>query len=298
MYKQRRDRKQSALTSLGISIEYNPKSDTLIVILARALHFPEYSNEACMISVFLSLGTVIYHTPRLSGNNPEIGETFTFNLSEEMIKLEEAVLKFNIWMIDKYSQKSPFGYVHINVKKDLAEQEIIPARMRMLSLRWYQVKCTESITDESLHGKLLVSLCYLPAANRIGIILMKALNLIVSKDDKALVLHTSLMHKEEKVQQKKLELKRATSSPVFNREVTFNMTDSKGVLLNQEKIAPEISIDIEVFVKKPSKKKERLGSISIGAMECIQRERYGTEHWQETMEKPRTAVAHWHDLKK
>ena len=120
-------RKLSSIPRLGFELFYYFRTTDMQVSLRNGKYLPDYVNEQIIISVTLSKSNSVYHTARYDGPNPSFDEEFRFPLeSMEISSDPPIVLKFNVWTVDKFSRKNPYGYVEANIEEIFTQYGLMP----------------------------------------------------------------------------------------------------------------------------------------------------------------------------
>lgn len=148
----------------------------------------------------------------------------------------------------------------------------------------------EYLKDENYVGDLMFSLAYLPTAERLTIVVMKARNLIhVGGESSSRVpdsyVKVSLVSKKDpskKLKKKKTSTQKATLNPVFNEEVVF--THLKKEQLN------EILIEFAVYHDSMTSK-EMLGCFTISS----DSKGNSSVQWRDML-NGKKSIAWWHKL--
>ncbi|WAR08472.1 SYT12-like protein [Mya arenaria] len=188
--------------------------------------------------------------------DPVYKERFLFNIPSET--LEERILQFQLFAIDKYQRHKVIGESDLRIGD----------------------KPTE-------FGDIMFSLSYLPTAERLTIVIVKARNLKwnAGKDTGDPFVKVYLLQNGKKVNKKKTTVKRGEQNPIFNEAMIFSVPSSA---------LPTVQLRITVAELLPDNKTPSLGHVIVGASTS------GTEvsHWNQMMTSLRKPVAMWHYLRK
>ncbi|XP_053398319.1 synaptotagmin-12-like [Mercenaria mercenaria] len=206
--------------------------------------------------------------------DPVYKERFLFNFNPEV--LDEKTLQFQLFAIDKYQRHKVIGETELRIGDvDLRN----PIKM-WLNLRDIDDKPTE-------FGDIMFSLSYLPTAERLTIVIVKARNLRWSdaKDTGDPFVKVYLLQNGKKVNKKKTTVKRGERNPIFNEAMIFSVPASA---------LPTVQLRITVAELLPDNRTPSLGHVIVGANTS------GTElsHWNQMMTSLRKPVAMWHYLRK
>ncbi|XP_010175834.1 synaptotagmin-13-like, partial [Antrostomus carolinensis] len=137
------------------------------------------------------------------------------------------------------------------------------------------------------HGEVLLSISYLPAANRLLVVIIKAKNLH-SKQLKDLLgndvsVKVTLRHQSLKLKKKQTKRAKHKINPVWNEMIMFEVPHE---LLHAS------SVELEMLSQDGAGQSHVLGKCSLGLHVT------GTErnHWEEMLRNPRRQIAMWHQL--
>ena len=131
---------------LAFSFYYNAALHELTVLLIRGKRIngaEELENSShILISVVVIPEGSIQHSSRGIPPNPLFKERFTFFINGDELKISK--VKFNVWKVDKYSRKLPFGEIVVNMS-DVFKDDVI------------KTSCVEDIWKEIEPKEKLVS---------------------------------------------------------------------------------------------------------------------------------------------
>ncbi|PVD28579.1 hypothetical protein C0Q70_11170 [Pomacea canaliculata] len=196
--------------------------------------------------------------------NPYYNEYFKFPVAFE--HLREKVLAFHLYDYDKFSRHSAIGEVEIDLSKVDVSNSVE---------MWCDIQRHRQIAGES--GEVLISLSYLPAAERLTVVLMKAKDLKLTsttpaagKSAKIRFVRVSLMVEGKKVKRKKTSVRRGSVNPVWNEALAFNVP---------AEVLPKVTLEISVLDHDLIGHGDVLGRCILGAG------RTGDElnHWNEML---------------
>ncbi|KAM4723182.1 synaptotagmin-13 [Rhinophrynus dorsalis] len=152
--------------------------------------------------------------------------------------------------------------------------------------RWVDLRAPEKEMDST--GEVLLSVSYLPAANRLIVVLIKARNIhsdqynnLLGKD---LSVKVVLKHQSQKLKKKQTKRVKHKINPVWNEMIMFEVPlEALG----------EVSVDLQMLCQEPAGSGNRV----LGAC-CLGAEQTGTgkSHWLEMMNNHRRQIAMWHSL--
>lgn len=215
--------------------------------------------------------------------NPFFDQHFKFPVSYE--ELQEKTLVLQVFDYDRFSRNDVVGSVRVAM--DSLELVSSTSSIEVWGEITRERKPPEEIQE------VLVSLSYLPSAERLTVLMMKARNLFPQQDKEALdpFAKVSLLCGERRVKKKKkTAVRRATTNPVWNEAMSFNIPAS---LL--------ASSAIEICVLDSSSEliggNAIVGSCIIGpATGADSGNSQGREHWLQMTQSPRKQIAEWHTL--
>uniref|UniRef100_A0A8C8RPX3 Synaptotagmin 13 n=1 Tax=Pelusios castaneus TaxID=367368 RepID=A0A8C8RPX3_9SAUR len=202
-------------------------------------------------------------------------EALLFPLAKE--EMPEGTLTLTLRNCDRFSRHSIVGEIKLSLA-NVGE----PFR----TTQWEKLKTPEKEPDAGC-GEILLSISYLPAANRLLVVLIKAKNLH-SKQLKDLLgkdVSVKVMLKHQSLKLKKKQTKRAKHkiNPVWNEMIMFEVP---------HELLRASSMELEMLSQDGLGQSLSLGKCSLGLQAT------GTErnHWEEMLRNPRRQIAMWHQL--
>ncbi|XP_067849739.1 synaptotagmin-13 [Heptranchias perlo] len=205
--------------------------------------------------------------------HPVWQETLIFPVSEE--HAQEGTLTLAVYSCDKYSRHKCVGEAQLNLS-DVA--------MDVRTDSWITLKAPEqnSVTSS---GEILLSINYLPAANRLIVVVMKArhLNSEKLKDLIDVSVKLTLMHQSLKLKKKQTKRVKHKINPVWNEMLMFEVP---------YELLCKSSLELEMLNQDCTGQNHRLGKCSLG----LNSSNLELSHWQEMLNKPRKQIAMWHKL--
>ncbi|CAG2226482.1 SYT12 [Mytilus edulis] len=264
---------------MEFALEYDREVSELVVsiIQARDLTPNQYSGS---LDTYIK-GTILPNTSTTfqtkihkHSTDPIFKERFLFNI--EPFQLDSKIIQFQVFAVDKYARHKVIGESEIRVGDvDLR----MPIKM-WLNLRDIDDKPTE-------YGDIMFSLSYLPTAERLTIVIVKArsLRMTAGKEVGDPFVKVYLMQNGKKISKKKTTVKRGEKHPNFNEAMIFSVPATA---------LPTVQLRITVAEHLPENKTPSLGHVIVGANTS------GTElsHWNQMMSSLRKPVAMWHYLRK
>ncbi|XP_067660988.1 synaptotagmin-1-like [Haliotis asinina] len=264
--------------SINLSMEYNKETSILTVhmIQARDLVPRDFSGTAdpyCKVSLLPEQRSILQSKIHRKTVNPEFEEEFVFEVSPH--KLAVTTLEVLLYDYDQFSRDECIGQVHVPLELvDLSEKVIL----------WKGIIPCEK-KDQHAIGDLMFSLCYLPSAERLTIVVTKARNLRHSEEGKITLdpyVKATLSFSGKKLKKKKTSTKHNTTNPVWNEALVFNL--GKEFLNN-------ICLELAVYHDNKIGNDELLGKTQLGPTS----EGDEMAHWKDLI-SAKSAVARWHNL--
>ncbi|KAL1116086.1 hypothetical protein AAG570_005581 [Ranatra chinensis] len=202
--------------------------------------------------------------------NPVFDQHFKFPVSFEDLNDKDLVLQ--VFDYDRYSRNDIIGELRVS----LCELDVT-SRVEI----WGDIAKTKKPPEEL--QEVLISLSYLPSAERLTVVLLKARNLFTpeNRDTVDPFVKVYLLSNGKRIKKKKTACRKASPNPVWNEALTFNINSN-----NLQNSAVEICVldQGSDLIGGPS----ILGCALIGG---------GSSHWAEMISSPRKAVAMWHVLR-
>ncbi|KAK7115709.1 synaptotagmin-4-like [Littorina saxatilis] len=271
------------LGNLSFSVEHDEAKAALMVSIIRANDLPprDPSVGGCDPYVKLQLLPEKKHKCKTrvvrKTLNPKYDETFTF-YGIDAKQMAGITLHFVVLSFDRFSRDEIIGEViyplsdtDVEKKEAVVTRDITPRHLKFRTQG---------------RGELLVSLCYQPAANRLGVVVLKARNLpkmdITGLSDPYVKIY--LLYNGQRIAKKKTHVKKRTLNPVFNESFLFDVPYNEGLA--------NISLEFLVLDWDRMTKNEVVGRLEIG-VKCGGQE---ASHWNEVMNCPRKQIAEWHKL--
>ncbi|XP_054269424.1 synaptotagmin-5 isoform X1 [Macrosteles quadrilineatus] len=207
--------------------------------------------------------------------NPFFDQHFKFPVSHEDLKDKTLILQ--VFDYDRFSRNDVVGEVRVNML-DLDVTSSVEV--------WGDITKHKKPPEEL--QEVLLSLSYLPSAERLTVVLLKARNLFrpQNKDTIDPFVKVYLLSSGKRVKKKKTATRKATTNPVWNEALTFNISSANLALSAIEVCVMDGGSDL--IGNSPL-----LGCCVIGPHE----EGPGQDHWTDMTQSPRKAVAMWHTLR-
>ncbi|CAM9463820.1 unnamed protein product [Lampetra fluviatilis] len=262
---------------LHFSLKYTEHTCELRVVIIEASGIPKTDKAGfCDPFVVLSLYTKTVcqkgeTSVKQKTVHPVWNEAFTFNLTCE--ELTDSTLILSLYDFDKFSRCNFVG----DIRLKLADVDVHSGRSTSVDL-----KALERDGDINV-GELLFAIGYLPTANRLVVVLMKArsLNSGNMKDCADLSVKMSLWHQGTRMKKKQTKRVKYKLNPVWNEVVMFEVPFEQ---------LQNVSLELALVNYDRSGRAAALGRCVVGARAG------GLEgkHWEEMVNNPRKQIAMWH----
>ncbi|KFM74782.1 Synaptotagmin-12, partial [Stegodyphus mimosarum] len=208
-----------------------------------------------------------------NNKDPVYNERFLFSAPKSTLK--ERILKCIAYTCDKYSN-TILGQAEVKLSEvDL--NQTYSVCLPLLDTQRRPVGC----------GELLFSLSYLPTAERLTVVLVKARNLVWTdgKESADPFVKIYLLQKGKKISKKKTSVKKGDRNPVFNEAMIFSVPAA--ALQN-------IQLRLTLAEYQAEGKTPAVGHVFVGP-HCSGKQ---LSHWNQMISAPRKPIAMWHPLKK
>ncbi|XP_067635750.1 uncharacterized protein Syt12 [Eurosta solidaginis] len=213
---------------------------------------------------------------------------------------------FNYWLRKQHCRHSLWFHLYHNGDAHtlIGEAEMEISEMSRSVTTW--IPLTDSRKQNAQWGELMFSLSYLPTAERLTIVVVKARNLKMelkgnSKSEtvqqvQSVFVKVYLMNNEKKVLKKRTSLKRRDPSPIFNESVIFSVPPSSltTVQLRFTVYGVMETEDGSGISGGNVTRIVPMGHVIAGA--CATGK--GLRHWHQMISSLRKPVAMWHVLRR
>ncbi|KAM9191462.1 synaptotagmin-13 isoform 1-T1 [Mergus octosetaceus] len=267
---------------LRYSLTYDQQKAELCVALLEAMHGRMSGDQDAGCHCYI-LGTLVSKSG-IAEAQTELKKKVLHTLWEEVLRfplteeeMPEGTLTLTLRNCDKFSRHSIVG----ELKLSLADRED-----SFGMAQWERLKMPEKEPSTG-HGEVLLSISYLPAANRLLVVIIKAKNLH-SKQLKDLLgndvsVKVTLRHQSLKLKKKQTKRAKHKINPVWNEMIMFEVP---------HELLRASSVELEMLSQDAAGQSHVLGKCSLGLHVT------GTErnHWEEMLRNPRRQIAMWHQL--
>uniref|UniRef100_A0A1I8PPF3 C2 domain-containing protein n=1 Tax=Stomoxys calcitrans TaxID=35570 RepID=A0A1I8PPF3_STOCA len=270
---------KNSITPQGIDLQVN-------IIEAKGLILPFKVNA---IDTFVRVYLVPDQTGSLQTKVVEDSETPTYNES------------LHFWLSKLYPKHSLWFHLFHNGDAHtlIGEAEMEIGELPKPITTW--IPLTDSRKVNAQWGEIMFSLSYLPTAERITIVVVKARNLqlrVPSKrnpdimhDIQNIFVKVYLMNNDKKVLKKRTSLKRKDRCPVFNEFVIFSLPPQSLTTAQIRLTVYGTTNDEDDSSVTP------LGHVFVGST-CSSSNGKGLRHWHQMLSSLRKPVAMWHVLRR
>ncbi|XP_055681213.1 synaptotagmin 1 [Lutzomyia longipalpis] len=199
---------------------------------------------------------------------------------------------FSFFMSNKHTRRSLWFHLY---HSGMAHTLIGEAEMQLSDLSARPITTWLTLSDSRHNkscnwGELMICLSYLPTAERLTVVVVKARNLRIDQkmqDVENVFVKVYLLKDDRKVSKKKTSTKRKEKSPIYNESMIFSvppyMLSSIQVRLT---VAHQLENDASCVVS--------LGHVILGSAATGK----GLRHWNQMISSVRKPVAMWHPLRR
>ncbi|NXL81044.1 SYT12 protein, partial [Leptocoma aspasia] len=267
-----------------VSMEYDGRAATLHVTLLQGKDLLEKEDarfESCFMRISLLPAEQIVGISRIQRSAYSVAFDERFSVPLDPAALEESSLRFSAFGIDEDERSASTGVAELKLSDlDLA--------VRPFSA-WLYLQDTTKAVDTV--GEILLSLSYLPTAERLTVVVVKAKNLVwsngkVTAGEGGSVVGFVLIYPDgRKISKKKTAVKRGDTTPVFNEAMIFSVP---AIVLQ------ELSLRVTVAESGEDGRGDNTGHVLIGPTASTM----GTTHWNQMLATLRKPVSMWHPLRR
>jgi hypothetical protein len=214
-------------------------------------------------------------TIRRNDPNPFFDQHFKFPISHEDLQSKSLILQ--VFDYDRFSRNDVIGEVRMSM-----DEFDVTSNIEV----WGEITKNKKPPEEL--QEVLVSLSYLPSAERLTVVLLKARNLFLTqeKDSVDPFVKVYLLVNGKRIKKKKTAARKGSCNPVWNEALTFSLSAS-----NIANAAIEICIMDQA--------NDLIGSNPLIGCCLIGPKETGPErdHWLDMTQSPRKAIACWHTMR-
>ncbi|CAI5763131.1 synaptotagmin-12 [Podarcis lilfordi] len=201
-----------------VNMEYNVNSNTLHVTLLQGKDLMEKEDvnfESCFVRISLLPDEQIVGISRIQRTAYSVFFDERFSIPLDPSALEENSLRFSIFGIDEDER---------NISTGVAELKLSDLDLSIRPFNaWLYLQDMNKATDSV--GEILLSLSYLPTAERLTVVVVKAKNLVWTNGKMTAdpFVKVYLLQDGRKISKKKTATKRDDTNPVFNEAMIFSV---------------------------------------------------------------------------
>ncbi|XP_018579545.1 synaptotagmin-12 [Anoplophora glabripennis] len=266
---------------LCIGLEYDSECWDLVVNVLEAKDLcgvarrDDFLDSYVRVSLLPDKEATIQTKVYRSTGSPSYKERFLFSLNPR--EQSQRLLCFHVYATDFLSHTL------------IGEGEI---RLSDISLRqpvttW--VTLTDTGQKGTEFGELMFSISYLPTAERLTVVVVKARNLKFRSDSPGeAFVKVYLMQHDKKINKKKTSTKKGERSPIFNEAMMFSVPAHTLSTIQLRLTVAESSTEDNNVSGYP------IGHVIVGA----QASGRSLSHWNQMLTALRRPVAMWHTLRK
>ncbi|XP_067137321.1 synaptotagmin-12-like isoform X1 [Centruroides vittatus] len=276
---------------LEIGLEYDNETEDLMVLVNQARDLvgtePNVPVDS-YVRVFLlpDKSTNMQTRIQKRTNEPIFKERFLFGVDRK--ELPQRIVTCYVYTCDKYTN-TLIGEAVVN---------LLEVDLRKAFVDWIPI--LEPNKDSNGLGDLMFSLSYLPTAERLTVVVVKARNLRWNNDKESgdPFVKVYLMQNGKKICKKKTSVKKDERNPIFNESMIFS------VPLNALQIADfvplrrytlqNVQLRLTVMEYHSDRKPSTIGHVFVGT-QCTGK---SLSHWNQMMSSLRKPIAMWHPLRK
>ncbi|XP_061856367.1 synaptotagmin-12 [Colius striatus] len=263
-----------------VSLEYDRRAAALHVTLLQGKDLLEKDDarfESCFMRISLLPAEQIVGISRVQRSAGAVAFDERFSVPLDPAALGDHALRFSAFGVDEDERSVSTGLAELRLS-DLD----LPARPFSA---WLYLQDTNKALDTV--GEILLSLSYLPTAERLTVVVVKAKNLVWS-NGKATAdpfVKVYLLQDGRKISKKKTAVKRDDTNPVFNEAMIFSVP---AIVLQ------DLSLRVTVAECGEDGHADNTGHVLIGPAAG----RTGVTHWNQMLATLRKPVSMWHPLRR
>ncbi|TSK13514.1 Synaptotagmin-12 [Bagarius yarrelli] len=269
---------------LEVTLELEARASLLHVTLHQAKDLMEKEEEnfpGCYITVTLIPDEINVGVTQIQSNAFTVLFNERFSIPLDAAAVEEYSLRFSAFGVDLDERSISAGQAELKLS-DLD-----------LSIRpfdaWLYLQDINKAVDAV--GEILLSLSYLPTAERLTVVVAKAKNLVwtngktTAADSTDPFVKVYLLQDGRKISKKKTSVKRDDTNPIFNEAMIFSVP---AVVLQ------DLSLRVTVAENTEDGRGDNVGHVIIGP----EASGMGITHWNQMLATLRKPVSMWHPLRR
>ncbi|KAM3851513.1 synaptotagmin-12 [Vipera latastei] len=264
---------------IEVNMEYNVNSNTLHITLLQGKDLMEKEDvnfESCFVRISLLPDEQIVGISRIQRSAYSVFFDEKFSIPLDPSTLEENSLRFSVFGIDEDER---------NISTGVAELKLSDLGIFVRPFNaWLYLQDMNKATDSV--GEILLCLSYLPTAERLTVVVVKAKNLVWTNGKMTAdpFVKVYLLQDGRKISKKKTAVKRDDTNPVFNEAMIFSVP---AIVLQ------ELSLRVTVAECCEDGRAENIGHVVIGPAAGGM----GITHWNQMLATLRKPISMWHPLR-
>ncbi|XP_042562989.1 synaptotagmin-12 [Clupea harengus] len=265
---------------LEVTLEFNGRAGALNIYLHQGKDLMEKEEEnfpGCFIRITLLPEELNVGVSKVKANAYTVMFDDHYSIPLEAACLEEYSLRFSAFGIDAEER---------NLSAGVAELKLCDLDLSIRPFNaWLYLQDPNKAIDAV--GEILLSLSYLPTAERLTIVVAKAKNLVWTngKTSADPFVKVYLLQDGRKISKKKTSMKRDDTNPIFNEAMIFSVP---AVVLQ------DLSLRITVAENTDDGRGENVGHVIIGP----EASGMGITHWNQMLATLRKPVSMWHPIRR
>ncbi|XP_015244235.1 PREDICTED: synaptotagmin-12 [Cyprinodon variegatus] len=265
---------------LEVTLEYDAHRQLLHITLHQGkdlLEKEEGDFPGCFIRVSLGPEELHVGVTRVQTNAFTVIFDERFSIPMDPSALDEYSLRFAAFGIDADER---------NISAGLAELKLSDLDLTIRPFNaWLYLQDVNKAVDAV--GEILLSLSYLPTAERLTVVVAKCKNLIWTNEKNTAdpFVKVYLLQDGRKISKKKTSTKRDDTNPIFNEAMIFSVPSI---------VLQELSLRVTVAEATDDGRGENLGHVIIGP----EASGMGITHWNQMLATLRKPVSMWHPLRR
>ncbi|NXE27276.1 SYT12 protein, partial [Ardeotis kori] len=275
-----------------VSMQYDGKAAALHVTLLQGKDLLEKEDarfESCFMRISLLPAEQIVGISRIQRSAYAVAFDERFSIPLDPAALEENSLRFSVFGIDEDERNVSTGVAELKLSDlDLAARPF----NAWLYLQDMNKASGDGGGPSPTHavdtvGEILLSLSYLPTAERLTVVVVKAKNLVWSNGKVTAdpFVKVYLLQDGRKISKKKTAVKRDDTNPVFNEAMIFSVP---AIVLQ------DLSLRVTVAESGEDGRADNTGHVLIGPAASGM----GITHWNQMLATLRKPVSMWHPLRR
>ncbi|NXE14259.1 SYT12 protein, partial [Lophotis ruficrista] len=275
-----------------VSMQYDGKAAALYVTLLQGKDLLEKEDarfESCFMRISLLPAEQIVGISRIQRSAYAVAFDERFSIPLDPAALEENSLRFSVFGIDEDERNVSTGVAELKLSDlDLAARPFNA---------WLYLQDMNKASGDGggpspaqavdTVGEILLSLSYLPTAERLTVVVVKAKNLVWSNGKVTAdpFVKVYLLQDGRKISKKKTAVKRDDTNPVFNEAMIFSVP---AIVLQ------DLSLRVTVAESGEDGRADNTGHVLIGPAASGM----GITHWNQMLATLRKPVSMWHPLRR